>query len=100
MTPFRDVIAVVTGGLSRCPGAAAGVRKRGWTRRSRPSRSVRQRYGISASASRPDRRIRRVGNVETLLTERDCRAESRHVAPISREARTWQQSALTMKRLW
>ena len=29
MTPFGDAIAVVTGGLSRCPGAAAGVRKRG-----------------------------------------------------------------------
>ncbi len=48
---------------------------------------------------RPSRRIRRVGNVETLLTERDCRAESRRIAPISREAGAWQQSALTMKRL-
>jgi hypothetical protein len=59
-----------------------------------PRRNERQ--GATGSA---ERRIRRVGNVETLLTERDRRAESRHIAPISREARAWQQSALTMKRL-
>lgn len=40
-----------------------------------------------------------VSDAEALLTERDCRAESRHVAVISREARTWQPSALIMKRL-